>query len=382
MANIKSSIKKEELKATREGFSEGLLQAAKTNSKVYAVTADLALSVGMSKFSEEYPLQFVDVGVAEQNLVTVASGLAMGGKIPFAASFAVFSPGRNWEQIRTTIAYNNRGVIIVGSHVGLGVGEDGATHQALEDVALMRVMPNMQVIVPCDSIQAKKATIELAKNPKPSYLRIFRQKTPIISTEDTEFKIGKVQVLREGKDVCILSNGPIICTAIIAAEELKKYKISCSILNVHTVKPLDEETILKYATSSKMVVVIEDHQVAGGLGGAIAELLSSKYPKKILFIGVNDSFGESGLDQELYKKYKLDSLSIVKRIKEEFLSKKLPKKNEKVNKRKSTKNRVYKKLIPERKINIKRKVIIKPKRSSKSNFRKKHKTMKNRSRKK
>jgi len=311
---VQQKVEKVELKATREGFSEGLLIAARADKRIYAVTADLAGSIGMSKFSEEFPSRFVDVGVAEQNLVTVSSGLAMGGKIPFAAAFAAFSPGRNWEQIRTTICYNDVPVKIVGSHVGLGVGEDGATHQALEDVALMRVLPNMQVIVPCDAIQAKLATIAIAKTNFPTYLRIFRQKTPIITNEKTEFVIGKAQVFREGKDICIIACGPIMCNVLDAAKKLSNFKINSTVINLHTIKPLDVETILKYTKNVKLVITVEDHQIAGGLGGTIAELLSSKFPKKILMLGVNDRFGESGSVEELYKKYKLDSQGITKDI--------------------------------------------------------------------
>ncbi|MFA6074100.1 MAG: transketolase C-terminal domain-containing protein [Candidatus Woesearchaeota archaeon] len=310
-----------EKKATREGFGEGLLDAARENNKIYAITADLAGSVGMTKFSEEFPTRFVDVGVAEQNLVTVCAGLALGGKIPFAAAFAAFSPGRNWEQIRTTICYNDQNVKIVGSHAGLGVGEDGATHQMLEDVALMRVLPNMDVIVPCDSIQAKKATIAIAKTNKPTYLRVFRQKTPILTTEDTEFKIGKIQLFSKGKDVVIISTGPILANVMDSSKQLEKSKIFCTIINCHTIKPLDEENILKHVSDAKLVVVVEDHQIAGGLGGAIAELLSKNNPKKMLFLGINDVFGESGTDVELYKKYKLDSQGITDSIISELFSK-------------------------------------------------------------
>ncbi len=318
------------LKATREGFGEGLLEVARKNKFVYAVTADVAGSVGMSEFSKELPMQFVEVGVAEQNMVTVASGLAAAGKIPFAAAFAAFSPGRNWEQIRTTIAYNNLPVIVVGSHVGLGVGEDGATHQMLEDIALMRVVPNMQVIVPCDAIQAKKSVAALVSSKKPAYLRVFRQKSRVMTTEQTEFKIGKIQVFKEyeksasagtsvgANSVCIISCGPQLFEALIAAEQLKKSKLNVAVLNCHTIKPLDSETILKYAKNAKLVVVVEDHQIAGGLGGAISEFLSANLPKKMLFIGMNDSFGESGYDKSLYKKYKFDANGIANQIKNVF----------------------------------------------------------------
>ncbi|MGV8168511.1 MAG: transketolase family protein [Candidatus Nanoarchaeia archaeon] len=334
--NSENSKKKEnkELKATREGFGEGLLEAAGKDKRIYAVTADLAGNVGMKEFSEKFPERFVEVGVAEQNLVTAAAGIARAGKIPFAASFAVFNPGRNWEQIRTTICYNNQPVIVVGSHAGLGVGEDGATHQALEDVALMRVLPNMQVIIPCDAAQAKKAVLEIVKNPKPTYIRIFRQKTPLLTNAETEFKIGKAQIFMEGKEknnVLIISCGPIINKAIEAAEKLKKAGISCTVINSHTVKPLDEQTILKHTEKSKLIVIVEDHQIAGGLGGAVSELLSAKLPRKILFIGVKDSFGESGKDEELYKKHKLDSESIAKTIMQNL--------NTSVKKKKSEKNK-------------------------------------------
>lgn len=312
------STKQTELKAIRDGFSDGLLEAAKNDERIYAVAADVASSVGMKEFSEKYPDRFVEVGVAEQNLATVASGLAMGGKIPFAASFAMFSPGRNWEQIRTTICYNEQPVKIIGSHAGIGVGEDGATHQALEDVAIMRVIPNIDVIVPCDAVQAKKAVLAIAKTKTPAYMRIFRQKSRILTDEKTDFTIGKMQVLREGNDVCIISCGPIICNALDAAEKLAESKISCSVINCHTVKPLDEDTLVKYARKSKFIVTVEDHQITGGLGGAIAEKLALKCPKKMLFIGLKESFGESGSEEELYRKYGLDSVGIISAIKEEL----------------------------------------------------------------
>jgi transketolase len=316
--SVDNNSAKAEKKAIRDGFSEGLMDAAKNDERIYAVAADVASSVGMKEFSEKYPDRFVEVGVAEQNLVTVASGLAMAGKIPFAASFAMFSPGRNWEQIRTTICYNDQPVKVVGSHAGIGVGEDGATHQALEDIALMRIIPNIEVIVPCDAIQAKKAVIAIAKTKSPTYIRIFRQKSEIITDEKTEFTIGKMQVFREGNDVCIISCGPIICNVLEAAEKLSASEISCAVINCHTIKPLDEDTLIKYAKKSKLIVVVEDHQINGGLGGAIAETLAKLYPRKMLFIGMNESFGESGSEQELYKKYKLDATGIFNTIKEEL----------------------------------------------------------------
>jgi len=329
--------KKIEKRAIRDGFSDGLLEAAKYDDRVYAVTADVAGSVGMKEFSEKYPERFVEVGVAEQNLAAVSSGLAMAGKIPFAASFAMFNPGRNWEQIRTTICYNDQPVKIVGSHAGIGVGADGATHEALEDIAIMRVIPNIDVIVPCDAIQAKKAVIAIAKTKTPTYIRIFRQKSEIITTEKTEFTIGKMQVLKEGGDICIISSGPIICNVLEAAKKLELSNISCAVLNCHTIKPLDEDTLIRYAKKSKLIVTVEDHQIAGGLGGAVAEKLASKYPKKMLFIGINEAFGESGSEQDLYKKYGLDTAGIINKIKEEL---KVSAIEEKIQMTKSSKKKV------------------------------------------
>ena len=296
------------MKSTREGFGQGMLDLAKKNKNIYALTADLAGSTGLGEFLHKYPKQFVECGVAEQNLVTVASGLAHIGKIPFATSFAAFSPGRNWEQIKTTIAYNNQPVKLVGSHVGLGVGEDGATHQMMEDIALMRTIPNMVVVVPCDYEQARKATIEIAKNKKPTYLRINRQKSPELTLSSTEFKIGKAQYFRYGKDITI------VYEAILASDELKKQNISVEVINLHTIKPLDEKTILKTAKKTGKIITLEDHQIIGGLGSAVTELLSEKYPVPIKRLGIRDSFGESGKAKQLYEKHKLTSKHIVKEI--------------------------------------------------------------------
>lgn len=303
------------MKATREGFGQGMLDLAKRNKNIYALTADLAGSIGLGEFLHKYPKQFVECGVAEQNLVTVASGLAAIGKIPFATSFAAFSPGRNWEQIRTTIAYNNQPVKIIGSHTGLGVGKDGATHQMLEDVALMRTMPNMIVVVPCDYEQARRATIEIAKNKKPTYLRLNRQKSPELTTKDTEFKIGKSQTFRYGKDITIISCGPIIYEALQAADELKKQKISVEVINMHTIKPLDEKAIIKSAKKTGKIITLEDHQINGGLGSAVSEVLSENYPVHVKRLGIRDEFGESGRAEQLYEKHKLTAKDIIREIK-------------------------------------------------------------------
>lgn len=307
---------KTKLKATREGFGAGILKAAKKNKNVVALTADLAGSIGLKEFKKIFPQRFIEVGVAEQNLVTVASGLALSGKIPFATSFAAFNPGRNFEQIRTTICYNNQPVIIVGSHVGLGVGEDGATHQMLEDISLMRSLPNMQVIVPCDFEQAKAAVLEIVKKPKPTYLRVNRQKSALITTSKTKFEIGKAQIMKTGKDITIISNGPMLAEALIAADELKKQKISAEVINIHTVKPIDSVAIVKSAKKTKRVLTIEDHTIYGGLGGAVAEVLSEKHPTRMKIMGL-ETFGESGPASELYKKYHLtakDIVSVAKKI--------------------------------------------------------------------
>lgn len=302
-----------EFKATRTGYGDGLVEAAKKDKNVVALSADLRDSVGMSEFAKLFPERFIEVGVAEQNLVTVASGLAQVGKKPFASSFAAFSPGRNWEQIRTTICYNNQPVVIASTHSGLGVGEDGATHQMLEDIAMMRTLPNMQVIVPCDSEEAKKATLELAKSKQPAYLRLGRQKVETI-TKERNFKIGKADILREGKDITIIACGPMVHEALKAHEELKKKKISVEIINLHTIKPIDKETIIESAKKTKKIITIEDHQINGGLGSAVAEVVSQNYPVKIKILGVKDVFGESGTQEQLYEKYGLTSKHIIKNV--------------------------------------------------------------------
>ena len=262
----------------------------------------------MEAFKDKFPERFIEVGVAEQSLVTVASGLANYGKIPFISSYAVFSPGRNWEQIRTTVALNNVPVKIAGHHAGISVGPDGATHQALEDIALMRVLPNMIVVVPCDVIEAEKATIASANNAKPTYLRFGRDKSAVFTTPETSFEIGKAIVLRDpasagqvANDVAIVGCGMLLYNALVAAEELSREGIECMVINSHTVKPLDGKTIIEAAQKTGAVVSVEEHQVNGGLGSAIAELLAKNYPVPQEFIGLQDRFGESGTTEELIK---------------------------------------------------------------------------------
>jgi transketolase len=283
----------------RAGFGRGLKAAGEANENVVALCADLTESTQMHLFREAFPKRFIEVGIAEQNLVTVASGLARAGKIPFTSSYAAFSPGRNWEQIRTTAALNNQPVKIVGSHAGVSVGPDGATHQMLEDIALMRVLPNMVVVAPGDSIEAEKATLAVANNGKPSYLRLAREKTPIFSTPEAPFVIGRAYVLKEGTDVTLLGTGALSYELLIAAKLLEEHGVSAEVLHVPTIKPLDESAILQSVQKTGRVVSAEEAQIAGGFGGAIAELLSEKLPTPLKRIGMLDRFGESGAPAEL-----------------------------------------------------------------------------------
>ncbi|HII17378.1 TPA: transketolase family protein [Candidatus Woesearchaeota archaeon] len=300
-------VKKE---ATRIGFGLGLVAAARADKNVVALTADLAASTALGDFIKEFPERFIQVGVAEQNLAAVASGLAHVGKIPFATSFSMFNPGRNWEQIRTTIGYNNQPVKIVGTHSGLGVGEDGATHQALEDIAITRVIPGMVVLSPCDAIQAKQATIAAAKTASPTYLRLNRQRVPTIFSEDTSFEIGKAQLVRDGKDVTIIAAGPMLYPALVAAEELGKEGISAAVINMHTIKPLDSRAIVTAARKTGRIVTVEDHQIHGGLGSAVAEVVVQECPVPMNILGMPDKYGESGHVEQLFVKFGLTEKEI------------------------------------------------------------------------
>lgn len=295
----------------RKGFGKGLLEAGKRDENVVAACADLTESTQISLFAEAFPERFIEIGVAEQNLATVGSGMAAMGKIPFVSSYAAFSPGRNWEQIRTTICLNDRPVKIVGSHAGLYTGPDGATHQMLEDIALMRVLPNMVVVAPCDSVEAEKATLALACDKRPGYLRLARDASPVITTKDTPFEIGKAYTFTEGKDLTIVSTGTMTYHALAAAEKLYKDGIDVEVVHCPTIKPLDGATIIKSVNKTNRVLTVEEHQVAGGLGSAVAELLSEEHPVKIKRLGVNDRFGESGKPDELLEEHKLNSKHII-----------------------------------------------------------------------
>ena len=294
----------------RKGFGKGLLKAGQENENVVAACADLTDSTQMSLFRDAFPKRFVEIGVAEQNLVTVGSGMAAMGKIPFVSSYAAFSPGRNWEQIRTTICLNNQPVKVVGSHAGVSVGPDGATHQMLEDIALMRVLPNMVVIAPGDSVEAEKATLALAQDNRPAYLRLAREATPIITTDKTPFEIGKAYVFAEGDDITIIATGTMTYQAMVAAEKLYKDGIDAEVIHVPTIKPLDTETILASARKTKKVITVEEAQISGGLGGVIAELLAENCPAKMKRIGMKDRFGESGAPDELLEHFGLTAKHI------------------------------------------------------------------------
>ena len=294
----------------RKGFGRGLLEAGKRDVNVVAACADLTDSTQISLFAKEFPERFVEIGVAEQNLVTVGSGLAAMGKIPFVSSYAAFSPGRNWEQIRTTICLNDRPVKIVGSHAGVSVGPDGATHQMLEDIALMRVLPNMVVIVPGDSIEAEKATLALAVDKRPAYLRLAREATPIYSTLDTPFEIGKAYIYAEGRDLTFISTGTMTYQALVAAEKLFKDGIDAEVIHCPTIKPLDAATILTSVQKTKAVITVEEGQINGGLGGAIAELLGEHCPRPLKRLGMKDHFGESGKPSELLEHFGLTAKHI------------------------------------------------------------------------
>jgi transketolase len=294
----------------RKGFGRGLKAAGDEDQNVVALCADLTDSTQMSLFKEAHPERFVEVGVAEQNLVTVASGMAAMGKIPFTSSYAAFSPGRNWEQIRTTICLNEQPVKIVGSHAGVSVGPDGATHQMLEDIALMRVLPNMVVVVPGDAIEAEKATRALAKNGQPSYIRLAREASPIFTTEKTPFAIGKAYVLRPGKDITLFGTGMMTYQCLLAAQMLAKDGIEAEVVHVPTIKPLDEKTILESVKKTGRALSIEEAQVAGGLGGALAELFSEQCPVSLQRMGMQDRFGESGKPDELLEHFGLTAKHI------------------------------------------------------------------------
>jgi transketolase len=312
-----------ELKPTRDGFGLGLVELGEEDERVVVLCADLADSTRAGKFRDRFPQRFVQTGIQEQNMANVAVGLALSGKVPFVVTYAVFCPGRNWDQVRISGAYNNANVKYAGAHAGVSVGPDGGTHQALEDIALMRVLPGMTVLVPCDMEETRK-TVHLAAQIKgPVYLRFARTATPVFTSTKTPLAVGKAQVFRAGTDVAIIAAGPIVHSALAAADHLIEKGISCRVINSPSIKPLDEKTIERAARECEVIVTCEEHQVAGGLGSAVAELLATRYPVPMEFIGMHDSFGESGEADALLTKYCMDTTAIetaVKRVLKKKLS--------------------------------------------------------------
>ncbi len=305
-----------EIKPTRAGYGEGLLALGEKNPNVVVLSADLTESTYAHLFAQKYPDRFFEVGVAEQNMAAIAAGLGVSGKIPFISSYAIFSPGKNWETIRTTIIYNDSNVKIAGHHAGIMTGPDGVTHQATEDIASIRSWPNIKILVPCDSVEGKKATVKAGKIEGPVYLRFTRDKTPIMTTSETPFEIGKIQTFWTSNSpaVTIFTTGYLLYQALLSAKELEEENIRVLVANVSSIKPLDEETILAFAKNTKAFITVEDHQVTGGLGGAIAEFTAKTIPTPMEFIGLQDTFAESGSPKELIEKYKMGKEDIKKAV--------------------------------------------------------------------
>ena len=310
-----NDIKSTGTKATRDGFGQGLVAAARLNPDIVALTADLMESLQMQHFQKEFPERFIQVGIAEANMIGIAAGLATAGKVPFTGTFANFSTGRVYDQIRQSVAYSHKNVKICASHAGLTLGEDGATHQILEDIGMMRMLPGMTVINPCDYHQTYAATMAIANYKGPVYLRFGRPAWPMF-TEGLPFKIGKALLLGSGSDVTIFATGHLVWTAVEAAKELQDEGISCEVINIHTIKPLDEKAILESVRKTRCVVVAEEHQRNGGLGDAIANVLAHNYPVPMEYVGVKDSFGESGKPTDLLEKYGLGKKDILWAVKD------------------------------------------------------------------
>lgn len=300
---------------TRDGYGEGVFEAGEKDVNVVVLCCDLSESTKSNLFAKKFPERFIEVGIAEQNMAGIASGLALAGKIPFISSYAVFSPGRNWDQIRVSLCYQKANVKVAGAHAGLSVGPDGATHQALEDIAITRVLPEMTVIVPCDVHETRKATLACAQAKGPMYIRFAREKTSVLTTPQSPFSIGKVEIFKEGKDVSLIACGPLLYETLLAAFELSKIGIDAQVINCHTIKPLDKNNLLRLVKETRAVVTIEEHQIYGGLRGAIAEFFGENFPVPIRAVGMPDSFGESGEPSELLKKYGMTPEAIVNQAK-------------------------------------------------------------------
>jgi transketolase len=336
-AKLNPNIGKEDIeqKPTRDGFGDALMELGERDEKVMALTGDLADSVRVAEFAKKYPERFVECGVAEQNMMGVAAGLALAGKTPFVSSYAVFSPGRSWDQLRVSVAYSQANVKVAGAHTGVSVGPDGATHQALEDIAITRTIPNLTVIVPCDYWETKKAALALGETQGPAYFRFGREKTPIITTEETVFQVGKAEIFKEGTHVALIGCGPVLYNGLMATLELEKEGISVLVINNHTIKPIDVETIVWAAKLTGAVVTLEEHQVMGGAGSAVVEVLAKHYPVPVEMVGMQDTFGESGEPDELIARYGMDKDSIKEAIKK--VLKRKPEKPQLKEKRKAIK---------------------------------------------
>jgi len=321
MINLKAKLnpklfdKNIEQKPTRDGYGEGLVLAGKENPSVVVLCADLSDSTRSAMFQKEFPDRFIECGIAEQNMMDVAAGLALAGKIPFVSTYAVFCPGMNWSQIRVSVLQNDANVKITGAHAGISVGPDGMSHQGLEDIALTRCLPGLIVLAPCDYIETRKATLAAARIRGAVYLRFSREKTPVITTEETSFEIGKAEIFRQGKNVSIIACGPLVYEALKAAEELAREGIEAEIINNHTIKPMDEKTILDSVKKTGCAVTVEEHQTMGGMGSAVAEILAKNYPAPIKMIGMKDRFGESGGPNELLKAFGLTAENIIEAVK-------------------------------------------------------------------
>lgn len=299
----------------RDGYGQALVELGIENKNIVVLTGDLTESTKVTRFAKLFPERFIQVGIAEQNMVGIAAGLALSGKIPFVSTYAAFNPMRTFDQIRVSVCLSKANVKLVSSHAGLGTGPDGASAQALEDIALMRVLPNMSVIVPCDGIQAKQATRAMAKHVGPVYMRLTRDEVSVITCETDVFEIGKAQVLLEGRDVTLIACGPMVYEAVSAAKELEKIGILAEVINLHTIKPIDTQTLISSAKKTGMVITIEDHQILGGMGSAVAEVFAQHYPTRMRFLGMKDSFGESGKPKELYTKYHITKNDIIEEVK-------------------------------------------------------------------
>lgn len=299
---------------TRKGYGEGLVLLGTEDPNVVVLTGDLAESTTAHLFQKQFPERFIECGVAEQNMMGLAAGLALAGKVPFISSYAVFSPGRSWDQLRVSVCYSEANVKVAGAHTGISVGPDGATHQALEDIAITRVLPNLVVLAPSDYLETKKATLALGKMKGPAYFRFARNATPVFTTEATPFEIGKAQILKDGKDLAIIGCGPVVYNALLAALELEKENISVMVINNHTIKPIDTLTLVEAAKKCKVVVTLEEHQIMGGMGSAVCEVLSRHCPVPVHRLGIPDHFGESGEPDELISKFGLDAKALIQYI--------------------------------------------------------------------